>query len=230
MVTANESRAAFEAVTDAAVETAAVFLASTSGSAAARRAALLDGVPELISYFSDGTAALAVDFYEEERERAGVEAPFAALLANEDRTVKVRRGIAWAADPLFSDDNAAAGARLAEVVQLETARAYRETILANRRHDPASVGWTRIPNPGACRFCRFLAAKGAIYKRDTARFAAHPTCKCSAAPVFKGGEQGPEASVEQYMASRRRRTPQQQAALRNWLDYFEETGSLRLPA
>lgn len=227
MVTASESRVALELVTTAAVETASGFLASTAGLAPkTRRLVLLEGVPELISTFSDGSSALAVDFYDDERDRVNADGGFAASFADEDRTVKIRRGVAWASEPLFSEDDVAAGARLAEIVQLETARPYRETILANRRRDPAAVGWERIPNPGACRFCRFIAAKGAIYKQSTARFAAHPTCKCSAAPVFRGGERGPEATAEQYIASKRRRTPKEQEQLRMWLDYFDETGHL----
>ena len=231
MVTAQESRAALELVADAAVVTAQELLTQTLGEPVeVRRATLLAGVPAIVSEYQDGSAALAVDFYEEERERAAVRSPFTPELVVVDRTVKLRRAVAWSADPLFDDDELAAGERLAQVVQIEAARPYRDTITQNRRRDPASAGWTRVPNPGACRFCRFLAAKGAVYKRDSALFAAHTTCKCSAAPVFKGGEQGPEATVEQYIASKRRRTPEQQAALRNWLDYFEETGSLKLPA
>ena len=227
MPTARESRAALELVTLKAVDTAHSFMSRLQGSPKAKRAALLNGVPAIISAFSEGSAALAVDFYEEEREQAGVnERTFVTQFVVNDRTVKIRRGVAWAADPLFSDDDETANARLAEVVQLETARPYRDTILTNRRNDPASVGWTRIPNPGACRFCRFLAAKGAIYKQSTATFAAHSNCHCSAAPVFKGGEHGPEATAEQYIASKRKRTPKEREQLRMWLDYFDETGSL----
>lgn len=222
MVTAQQSRAALELVTLSAVDVSQTFLSRLSGPPKAQRAALLNGVPAIISAFSEGSAALAVDFYEEERIRAGVtDRTFVTEFVVNDRTVKIRRGVAWASDPLFSDDVETANARLAEVVQLETARPYRDTILENRKRDPASVGWMRIPNPGACKFCRFVADKGAIYKRDTATFAAHSNCHCSAAPVFEGGEQGPEATAEQYVASKRKRTPQEQANLRMWLDAYE---------
>jgi hypothetical protein len=218
MVTANESRAALELVANAAVGTAGELLSRVSGSPQARRAALLNGVPQIISYFSDGSAALAVDFYEEQRELAGVrDRTFVTKFVVNDRTVKIRRGVAWASDPLFSDDDAAANDRLAEIVQIETARPYRDTIVENRRRDPQAVGWRRIPNPGACNFCRALADKGAIFKKETASFAAHPACGCSAAPVFVGGEMGPEASTLQYVASKRRRTPAERQAVREWI-------------
>lgn len=227
MPSARESRAALELVTTEAVSDGQEFLQRLNGTPEAQRLALLDSIPGLIGYYADGSAALAADFYDESRALAGVKVPYTSEMVVADRVVKIRRAIAWSAEPLFTGDGDPAG-RLAEVIQLETARPYRDTIVGNRRKDPASVGWKRIANPGACRFCRFLAARGAIYKQDTATFASHPHCFCSAAPVFKGGETGPEATAEQYIASRRKRTAKQQDAMRNWLDYFDETGKTSL--
>lgn len=221
MPSADESKAALTLVTRAAVETAQEILAVTSGSPEARRAALLDTVPTAIGYFAEGSAALAADFYDEERARAGVRQTFTSELTLLDRTVKIRRGIAWSAEPLTLDDVDAANARLAQVVQLETARPYRDTILGNRRRDPAAVGWTRIASPTACGFCRLLASKGAVFRQATARFAAHDGCDCTAAPVFKGGEMGPEADALQYIGSKRRRTPAEKVALRDAVAHFE---------
>jgi hypothetical protein len=61
-----------------------------------------------------------------------------------------------------------------------------------------------------------LSGKGAIFKQDTARFAAHENCHCSAQPVFdkQGGE---EASVIQYIASKKRRTEADRKRLRDYL-------------
>ena len=221
MPSANESKAALGLVTAAAVDTAHEILALTSGSPEARRAALLEAVPSTIGYYADGSAALAADFYDEERGRAGVRGTYTTELVLLDRTVKIRRAVAYAADPLFTGDEATANARLAEIVQMETARPYRDTILTNRRKDPAAVGWTRIASPSACGFCRLLASKGAVFKQSTARFAAHDGCGCTAAPVFQGGENGPEASALQYIGSKRRRTPAEKQALRDAIAHFE---------
>ena len=38
---------------------------------------------------------------------------------------------------------------------------------------------------GGCRFCSMLAGRGEVYRADTARFASHPNCHCTAAPVMK---------------------------------------------
>lgn len=218
MVTASESKRALQLVTTESVDTAVGLLVGLSGNPTARRAALLNGVPEIIGYFSEGSAALAVDFYEEARERAGVtDRTFVTRFELNDRTVKIRRGVAWASDPLFSDDEDLASSRLAEIVQLETSNPYRDTILANRRADPAAAGWQRITG-ACCRFCRMLGDRGAVYREATALFASHPNCDCTAAPVFKGGEMGPEASAMQYIASRRNKTPAMRKRVRDYLD------------
>ena len=222
MATARESRAALQLVTGAAVDTSIALLSSVSGTPQARRAALLNGVPEIISYFQEGAAALAVDFYEDERLRAGVtDRTFVTEFVVNDRTVKIRRGVAWASDPLFSDDEAVAGKRLAEVVQLETARPYRDTIVENRRRDPASVGWRRVSSGSGCPFCKALAAKGAVFRESTARFAAHENCHCTAQPVFGKNDTGEEVPAIAYVASRRSRTAAEREAVRGWIAYYE---------
>lgn len=216
MPSALESRRALNLVASTAVASSLQLLRSTSGSAEQRRYDLLGGVPEVIGYYQDGTGALAADFYEDERSAANVAGTYTANVVLVDRTVKIRRAIAWAADPLFDGDDALSEARLAEVVQLETARTFRDTVTGNTARDPEAIGWRRVSS-GGCRFCAMLAARGAVYKESTVRFAAHTNCHCSVAPAFVGYD-GPEADVEQYRASRRNRTPAQQAQLREYLN------------
>lgn len=218
-MSARESRAALQLVTAEAVAYAMDLANRVAGSPEVRRLALLDGVPELIGYYSDGSAALAADFYEEERELAEVRSLFTAEAVVEDRTVKIRRAIAWAASPWFDDSGDSVDARLAEVVQLETARPYRDTITTNRSNDPDAVGWRRV-TAGGCPFCRMLADRGAVYKSDTALFASHTNCHCIAQPVFTTNDTGVEASVLQYRASRRSRSPEQRAQIRDYLKEF----------
>ena len=215
MPTALESRAALRLVTGAAVDAASRLLGSLSGSPEAQRSDLLDAVPSLIAYYADGSSALAADFYDDERERASARGRFTAEPVIPDRAEKIGRAIAWAAQPLIEPADVTAEMRLAEVVQLETARPYRETITANRRRDPQSAGWRRVSG-GGCAFCRMLASRGAVYRDETARFASHTNCHCTAAPVFRG-QDGPEASVMQYVASKRTRSDRERAALRDYL-------------
>lgn len=219
MPTVSESKAALQLVTSAAVSAVVTALGRAKGSPEQQRALLLEAVPGVISYYSEGSSALAADFYDDERERAAPPRLYIAEPVILDRTVKIRRAVAWASDPLFADNRELSSARLAEVVQLETAKPYRDTILTNRRRDPSAVGWRRVTN-GGCKMCRMLAEKGAIFSDKTARFAAHGNCKCTAQPVFSTDDFGEEASVMQYVASQRRRTPEQQAQLREYLNAY----------
>lgn len=216
MTTASESKAALQLVTGAAVNAVVAALGRLSGSPEQQRASLLDIGPAVIAHYSDGSSALAADFYDDEREIAAPPKLYIAEPVILDRTVKIRRAIAWASDPLFADDPEKSAGRLAEVVQLETARPYRDTILENRNRDPSAVGWRRVTN-GGCPLCRMLADRGAVFSDKTARFAAHTNCKCTAQPVFSSQDYGDEANVMQYMASRRKRTSEQQEALREYL-------------
>lgn len=227
MPTASESRAALTLVTGEAVAVALGIVA-----AGVTRDDLLGSIPDVIGYYSLGSSALAADFYDDERDRAGVRGRFLADPVVLDRGEKIGRAVAWATEPMVTQQGDVVG-QLAEVVRMETARPYRDTILENRRRDPAAVGWRRITHGDACRFCQMLAARGAVYTNETARFAAHGkhtngsggTCQCTAQPVFKGEEYGEEASVLQYVASKRRTTEKDRARVRAYLDEHFPEGS-----
>ena len=217
MTTASESKAALQLVVGAAVNATMTLLGRASGAPEEQRALLLEATPDLIAHYSFGSSALAADFYDDEREREAAPKLYVAEPVVIDRTEKIRRAVAWASEPLFGDEPGGAEGRMAEVVQLETARPYRDTILTNRERDPSAVGWRRVTS-GGCKMCRMLADRGAVYIDTTARFAAHPSCKCTAQPVFSSSDYGEEASAMQYMASRKKRTPEQQARLREYLN------------
>ena len=219
MSSALESRAALTLVTGAAVGAVRQLLARLSGSPEKQRTDLLEAVPELIAYYADGSSALAADFYDDERERAGAGGRFTAEPVVLDRVEKIRRAVVWASEPMFDEAlDVTSPQRLAEVVQLETARPYRDTITTNRRRDPESAGWRRVTSGQGCKFCRMLADKGAIFREETARFASHPHCSCTAWPVFRSNDGGVSADVMQYVASKRKRTDAEKAALRDYLN------------
>ena len=218
MPSALESQAALRLITYNADQQVRALLAGLTGTPQQILAQLLEAMPWLISYYTDGSAALAADLFDDLRDVAGPRGWFRADPVVLDRTVKIRNAVAWAVQPLEEGSNVTTITRLAGIVQAEVARPYRDTITINSRRDTQAVGWTRITHPGACGFCRMLAGRGAVYKRETARFAAHqPKCFCTAAPAFRGGDMGPEASVMQYMASKKSKTPAQRAALRDYL-------------
>ena len=216
-MTPRESKAALSILSADAADTIEWALRRTSGSFESRRFQLLETGTAVVGYYSEGSAALAVDFYDESRSIGRAEGRFAASPVILDRTVNIRRGIAWASEPLSVDDEDAALARITEIVRSEVNRPYRDTILSNTKRDPAAVGWRRLASASACGFCKMLAGRGSVYKMDTATFGAHDNCGCTAAPVFGKGDVGPEADAIQYMASGRRRTPAQRARVRDYI-------------
>lgn len=61
----------------------------------------------------------------------------------------------------------------------------RRTILDSVRSDDRAVGYERITSGRGCDFCSMLAGRGAVYGEESADFAAHDHCTCSAAPVYR---------------------------------------------
>lgn len=213
-MTALESKQALTVLADDAEDTARWMVDRTSGSFEARRLQLLDTVPEVVGYYSEGSAALAADAYMD--ARWGVSGAFAAAPIVLDRTVKIRRGVAWASDPMSLGDFELASSRFAKLVRTEMTRPYRDTTLGNGSRDGMFVGYKRIARGESCGFCKALAARGAVFKKNTVYFAAHDDCQCTAAAAFVGQPHGPEADVMQYTASKRRRTPAEKAAINDW--------------
>lgn len=211
-----ETRRALQVITGAAVTTASGLISVENPDQT--RAALLEAAPPIVAFYSDGSSALAADHYDDLRDAAQVTSRFRAEPIVEVRDDKIRTGVLWATEPLFLDepDDVLAASRLAEIVQYETARSFHDTITTNTKRDPAAAGWQRHTSGSGCKFCRMLSGRGAVYRADTARFASHPNCSCTASPVFDG-DAGPPASVMQYVASLKRRSPSQQRALREFL-------------
>lgn len=183
------------------------------------RPLLLAVVPELVGGYTEGSSALAADWYAEIREEARARHRFVPGQVVDLDAERMRRTVLWATEPIERDPSAIAEvlARLTPRAEEEIARGFWDTIEGNAHRDPEALGWRRDTRPGACAFCRFLADKGAVYRHDTARFAAHKNCHCVAVPVFKGEDAGPEASALQYVATKRRRSPKERAALRDYL-------------
>lgn len=212
-----ESKAALSILVADAADTIEWTLRRSSGSFESRRFQLLETGSAVAAYYSQGSAALGADFYDEARADARARGRYMAEPVILDRTVKIRRGIAWASEPLSLDDEEAALARLSNIIRTEVARPYRDTVLGNTNRDPAASGWRRLASGSACGFCKMLAGRGSVYRQDTATFGAHENCGCTAAPVFGKGDVGPEATAEQYMASRRTKTPAQRAKIRDYI-------------
>lgn len=238
----SEVRAALTVVAAEAAADATSIAAQTS-TAQEARAALLLAVPLIVGDYSDGAAAVALDWYEELREAAEVRRPFKPqpfrLVTDEYVRNVVAASTKALAEPdeKFSMDDIGITLELVDgSIQELVAGAFRDTITRNVAADPQAAGWRRFARPGACQFCRMLADKGAVFTEKTARFAAHGAvmggnrkggnCMCIAGPEFGDPSTWTEASAMQYVASKRQRDAVDRANLRAYLnENFPESKS-----
>ncbi len=205
----------------------------------ALRAAIFSVAPLIVDGYIDGTGALALDWYEELREEAAPPRRFAPRIVAEVNDRILSASLAEATRPLYeltvSDERfddlglteaTSAALKSAQlVVEDFTTDGFRQTVTGNTLVDPDAVGWRRFARPGACSFCLMLADRGAVYRKETANFAAHGAvmangrkggnCRCVAGPAFD--PKAPTASAIQYLATRQTRTPAQRATLRAYL-------------
>lgn len=223
----SEIRTGLTLVTAAAVAEVQQVAAEYATAPQEQATALFAATPLIIGSYLDGSAALALDWYEELRDEAPVRSLFTPEPVTNLRQPEIGNAVAWATKiirdletEILEEIEAATAKMLADlepVIQKEVAAGYWDTITTNLERDPDGVGWQRFTRgPAACPFCRMLADKGAVYKADTARFAAHNNCFCIARPVFQDGL-GPEATAIQYVASSQRRSAADKARLRAYL-------------
>jgi hypothetical protein len=168
------------------------------------REALEELLPGMVAVYGDLSATVAADWYDEVRAAAGVRGRFRAEPAGPVDPEAVRANARWAIGPLFAQEPDWDGAleRLTPEVGRMVAQSGRNTITKSTVRDRQAVGWRRVTNSAKpCKFCVALADRGAVYKQETARFAAHTNCSCSAVPSWD--KNADEVSVEAYQASAR---------------------------
>lgn len=215
----------------------AVARAAGQDDPAETRAALFAAAPLVVAEYNTGAALLAVDWYDELRDAAGVDTsfrpePFVAITDDEvaamvarttESLYEIQRGIEREIEEAFAESLVQIQAETERII----AEAFRKTVTENADRDPEAVGWRRFARPEACKFCLMLAARGAVYTKETARFAAHGAytngkrtggnCRCIAGPEFSTANWS-EATPMQYVASSETRTPEQRATLRAYLN------------
>lgn len=175
--------------------------------------ALNDLLPAIVLEYGAAGAALAADWYDDQRAKADVKGRFTAIpLEADDRGAQALIGWALAT----ATDDTALRTLVAGGVQRRIADHVRYTVTDSSVADPAAKGWQRTGN-GSCPFCRELIAKGAVYTEASVNFGAHDYCNCSAVPAF-GGEAKP---VKPFTPSLRFRSDQARDAhnkrTREWI-------------
>lgn len=190
------------------------------------RDALLRFTPVLVSQYGQAAASIAADWYDDVRAAERVRVPYRAQVAEPVAAEVVAARTRYGAGHLFTDAPEGARTFLASALTKYVLQPGRDTIVENTRRDPAAAGWHRETRPSrayasGCGFCRMLEGRGGVYRRSTARFAAHGDCKCVAVPSWDAT--APEVPAEAYQASERTSsmTPDQKAAhnelVRDWI-------------
>jgi hypothetical protein len=155
----------------------------------------------VVAQYARTSAALAAEFYDAQREAAGVPGPFTVPLADPPPEEQTTASLRWATKDLWPrEPEAATPAQLEpldvrleqaekkaeQVAQKLVADTGRGTVQAAVRQDRQATAWARSAARGACAFCKMLALRGAVFAQDTADFRAHDGCHCGVIPVFRG--------------------------------------------
>ncbi|MFG6297749.1 VG15 protein [Streptomyces rochei] len=155
----------------------------------------------VVAQYARTSTALAAEFYDAQREAAGVPGPFTVPVADPPPEEQTTASLRWATKDLWPREPeeatpaqlepmdvrlAQAQKKAEQVAQKLVADTGRGTVREAVRQDRQAVAWARVAALGACYFCKVLATRGAVYEQDTADFRAHDGCHCGVVPVFRG--------------------------------------------
>jgi hypothetical protein len=149
---------------------------------ASAETALRDLLPAIIATYGEAGAALAADWYDDQREKVDARGRFTAIpVESTDRGAQALVGWALAE----STDDAALRSLIVGGAQRRISDHVRYTVAGSSVADPAARGWKRVGDGSSCAFCSMLLGRGAVYTEATADFQSHDHCGCSAAPAWR---------------------------------------------
>jgi hypothetical protein len=170
-------------------------------------------VQAVVDQYAQTSAALGAEFYDAQRDAAGVPGTFTVPVADPPPAQKTEASLRWAAKDVWErDPEVATEAQLQPVetrleqaekkaemvVQKLVADTGRATVLEAVRQDPQATAWARSAALGACAFCKMIASRGAVFAQDTVRFQAHDGCHCGVIPVFRGQRFEPSPQAREW--------------------------------
>lgn len=140
--------------------------------------ALHDLLPAIVRTYGEAGAAVAADWYDDQRDKAGVRRRFSAIPVEADD-----RGshalIGWALTE--ARDDSTLKALIVGGVQRRVADHVRMTVTGSSDADPAAQGWVRVGS-GECDWCQqYLDGEVRTVAYD---FPAHDNCNCTAQPAW----------------------------------------------
>lgn len=180
---------------------AAFFATLDLGKPEKARGELLAFLPALVQTYGQIAATVAADWYDTVRADENIPGRFRALTVIPDETAAIDATVRRAAGDLFTDNPQAALLSLTGPAGKYALAGGRASIIRSSVADPQASGWSRATRSGSCAFCRMLAGRGAVYRRDSVDFASHAHCNCAAVPSWDAD--APEVDVRAYEASMR---------------------------
>lgn len=159
---------------------------------------------QLVAAYGRIGADVAADWYDVVRADQQIPGRFRAQAVIPDETEAITRTVRRAAAALFSPNPEAVLTSLAGPAGKYALSGSRTTIVQSTLADPQASGWARVTRGGACGFCKMLAQRGAVYRRETVQFSSHTHCNCAAVPSWD--PDAPEVDVRAYRASERTST------------------------
>jgi hypothetical protein len=175
----------------------------------------IEAVAAVVARYSEVAATLAADFYDGERDAAGVGGTFTVPLAVSPPDDQTSNSLRWATKDLWPRDDPDVTAAQLEPLDVRLEAAFGKAGMATQRlvadtgrstvrqavqQDPQAMAYARSAALGACFFCKLMSSRGAVYaSADTAgrdandRFSGdasvvkfHNNCHCGIVPVFRG--------------------------------------------
>jgi hypothetical protein len=171
-------------------------------------------MPRLLDRYGSAAAAVAADWYDNYRATVATKTRFEASPAVPK--VDEASAVVGAGSPhLFGEnaDRTVASRLISGALTTRILDAARETITESSIADPAAQGWQRVADAGACGFCLMLESRGEVYTEDSADFASHDHCGCSAEPAFEGEP----IPVQPYTPSEARISDTDRARAKSWI-------------
>ncbi len=177
---------------------------------AAAETALRDLLPTIVDTYGLAGAAMAAEWYDEQREKASAAGRFTAEpIRSGDRGTHAL--ISWSLNE--ATDDKALRTLVAGGVQRRIADHVRYTVAGNAVRDRAARGWQRVGVGSSCTFCSMLISRGAVYSEATADFASHDHCDCAATVAWRDQP----VPVKPYTPSLKNRSEADKARVREYL-------------
>lgn len=161
----------------------------------------ITAVRSLVDQYGAASSALAANFYENQREAAGIRSRFAVTPAEAPPEEQVEAALRWATKDVWTGGALEAAQSKADgVAQKLVLDQGRDTLRQAVRQDRDAVAYARAAALGACSFCKLMASRGAVYKTagtagreaddrfsgDASVVKFHDNCHCTIIPVFRG--------------------------------------------